>query len=93
MNRDYRDDADIKPIFKQGVQKITDLKIGTIVDGVVVNVTPFGSFVDIGVEESGLIHISKMNGQSLAIGNRVSSEVINVDLSRRRIQLKLINVL
>lgn len=93
MNRDYRDDADITPIFKQGLQKINDLKVGTIADGVVVNVTPFGAFIDIGVEESGLIHVSKMNGKILAIGNRVSTEVINVEISRRRVQLKLVNVL
>lgn len=70
-----------------------DLKAGTVASGVVVNVTPFGCFVDIGVENDGLIHVSQMSGRTLAIGNRVTVNVISVEVSRKRIQLSLQEIL
>ena len=55
------------------------------------NVTGFGAFVDIGVEKSGLIHTSKMHGQTLNVGERVTVKVNSVELDKKRIQLELMN--
>lgn len=57
------------------------------------NVTNFGAFVDIGVDKNGLIHVSRMKNTNLQVGDRVSVEIINVELDRGRIGLQLLNVL
>lgn len=72
---------------------MSDLKVGTIVAGAVNNVTDFGCFVDIGVETTGLIHISKMNGQKLRLGDKVETSVLSIEVSRNRIGLKLEKVI
>lgn len=86
---DYRDDSDIQPLFKQGLLKMSDLKTGMLVSGAVQNVTPYGCYVDVGVERNGLIHSSQLCGKSLNIGDRVNVYIINVEIEKGRIQLRL----
>lgn len=93
LRRDYRDDKDIRPVIKQELLKMGDLQKGQIIQGTARNVTTFGCFVDIGVEQDGLIHSTKMGGHTLNIGDRVDVRVVNVDTARRRVELKLENVL
>lgn len=76
-------------MFKRGLLKMSDLKTGTLVTGAISNITTFGCFVDIGVENDGLIHSSKLQGQTLNIGDRVTVRVISVDAVKARIQLRL----
>ncbi len=82
--------------FAEGVEKPSDLKPGMKVPGVVTNVTAFGAFVDIGVHQDGLVHISQIADQFvknpaevLKVGQRVQATVIEVDLERNRISLSL----
>lgn len=82
--------------FKPGVEQITDLEIGMILEGVVSNVTNFGAFVDIGVHQDGLVHISVLANryvsdphQVLKPGDIVTVKVIEVDVKRRRIGLSM----
>lgn len=93
LQKDYRDDADIQPLFKKGLLKMSDLKTGTIVSGRIANITTFGCFVDIGVEHDGLIHTSKLKGHVPSIGDRVNAKVMNVDMAKGRIQLQLDSIL
>lgn len=80
-----------QPLFKTSVRKLTDLKAGQELSGRVMNVTSFGAFVDIGVEKDGLIHISKMFGQTLSVGERVTVKVLEVQIPKSRITLQLLN--
>lgn len=80
-------------MFKQGLLKMSDLKAGTLATGAVNNITTFGCFVDIGVENNGLIHTSQMRGQAPNIGDRVNVYVISVDEAKGRIQLRLDSIL
>lgn len=91
--RDYRADFDKKPLFKQGLTKMSDLAIGTIVTGAITNITHFGCFVDIGVEHDGLIHVSQLRGMKPNIGDRVEAIVKSIEIARRRIQLVLQRIL
>lgn len=91
--QDYRDDADIKPLFKQGLQRMSDLKVGIVVTGAISNITTFGYFVDIGIECDGLIHVSQLNGKTANIGDCVKTRVLNLDVARKRIQLRLEEIL
>ena len=91
--RDYRADFDKKPLFKQGLNKMSDLKEGTVVSGAITNITHFGCFVDIGVEKDGLIHVSQLGGRKPNIADHVEASVKNIDVSRGRINLKLLNIL
>lgn len=82
--------------FKEGIETLQDLKTGLILDGVVTNVTNFGAFVDIGVHQDGLVHISQMAQQFVAdphkvvkVGQIVTVKVIEVDIARKRIQLSM----
>lgn len=72
---------------------MNDLKPGSQVSGAITNITHFGAFCDIGVEKSGLIHTSSMNGIRIALGDRVEATVMNVDAKKGRIGLKLNKVL
>lgn len=72
---------------------MSDLKPGTIVTGAISNITTFGCFVDIGVEQNGLIHSSQMRGHCPNIGDRVDAYVISVDEAKRRIQLRLESII
>ncbi|WP_250128530.1 Tex family protein [Aggregatibacter actinomycetemcomitans] len=80
--------------FADGVEEITDLKAGMILEGTVTNVTNFGAFVDIGVHQDGLVHISSLSDkfvedphQVVKTGDIVKVKVLEVDVARRRIAL------
>ena len=82
--------------FKEGVEKITDLKEGMIVEGVISNVADFGAFVDIGVHQDGLVHISALSDKFIKhprdvvkAGDVVKVKVISVDAQRKRISLSM----
>ena len=83
-------------IFAEGVEEITDLKAGMILEGTVTNVTNFGAFVDIGVHQDGLVHISSLSDkfvedphQVVKTGDVVKVKVLEVDVARRRIALTM----
>jgi uncharacterized protein len=85
-----------KPLFLSGVLKLEDLKEGMIVKGTIRNVLDFGAFVDIGVKEAGLIHISQLSEkfvkhplEVVKVGDVVSAKVIGVDPVKGRISLSL----
>jgi len=82
--------------FAQGVEKMEDLQPGMKLPGVVTNVTAFGAFVDIGVHQDGLVHISQISddfvknpADFLKVGQKVQTTVMEVDLQRKRIALSL----
>ena len=82
--------------FAEGVEEITDLKGGMILEGTVTNVTNFGAFVDIGVHQDGLVHISSLSDkfvedphQVVKTGDVVKVKVLEVDVARRRIALTM----
>lgn len=78
--------------FAEGINDLKDLKIGMVLEGVITNVTKFGAFVDIGVHQDGLIHVSQLANQYIqdpsevvAVGDVVRVKVLEVDLDRKRI--------
>jgi protein Tex len=80
--------------FDDAISEMADLKEGMTLEGVVTNVTNFGAFVDIGVHQDGLIHISKLSNsfvknpqEVISVGERVSVTVIGLDMDLKRIQL------
>ncbi len=82
--------------FHEGVQSIQQVKSGMILPGVVTNVTAFGAFVDIGVHQDGLVHISQLSNRFVSDPNtvvqvhqQVSVTVLEVDIPRRRISLSM----
>ncbi|MDX9722510.1 MAG: Tex family protein [Myxococcota bacterium] len=82
------------PQFREDVREIKDLKPGMLLEGVVTNVTHFGAFVDVGVHQDGLVHISQLSerfvrdpSDVVGVGDRVKVKVIEVDLERKRIAL------
>jgi uncharacterized protein len=82
------------PKFREDVTKIEDVKEGMKLEGIVTNVTAFGAFVDIGVHQDGLIHISELSDNYVSdpasvvkAGDRLSVTVIGVDKARQRISL------
>ncbi len=82
--------------FAEGVEKMEDLQPGQKLPGIVTNVTAFGAFVDIGVHQDGLVHISQMSddfvknpADCLKVGQRVQATVMEVDMARKRIALSL----
>ena len=82
--------------FKDGVEKLTDLQPGMVLEGVVTNVANFGAFVDIGVHQDGLVHISALADRFVKdprdvvkAGQVVKVKVLDVDLKRQRIALTL----
>jgi uncharacterized protein len=82
--------------FNQNIKTINDLEEGQLLPGIVNNVTNFGAFVDIGIKESGLIHISNLSDSfvsdvnaHVALHQQVIVKVLDVDIPRKRIQLKL----
>jgi len=93
--RDPRDELP-KPIFRTDVMKLEDLQVGMELMGTVRNVVDFGVFVDIGVHEDGLVHISQLShkyvkhpSEVVAVGDVVRVRVIEVDLKRQRIGLSM----
>lgn len=82
--------------FTENVETMNDLKIGMIMEGAVTNVTNFGAFVDIGVHQDGLVHISALSDQFVEdprtvvkTGDIVKVKVIEVDIARKRIALSM----
>ncbi|MET8722590.1 Tex family protein [Streptomyces misionensis] len=82
--------------FKEGVEKISDLSAGMVLEGVVTNVAAFGAFVDIGVHQDGLVHVSAMSKtfvkdprDVVKPGDIVKVKVLDVDIPRKRIGLSL----
>lgn len=86
--RDPRDQLP-KPVLRSGVLSMDDLYPGLILNGTVRNVVDFGTFVDIGVKQDGLVHRSKLRGRRLSVGQVVEVEVLEVDERRGRISLGL----
>ena len=94
--RDLRDSFDA-PVLRQDVLDIKDLRIGQKLEGVVRNVVDFGAFVDIGIHEDGLIHISKISknfvkhpSQVLSVGDLVTVWVDKLDVEREKVNLSLV---
>src|SRR5262249_46481599 len=94
--RDPREDLP-PPIFKKGVLKLEDLQPGMELKGTVLNVVDFGAFVDIGLKDSGCVHISQMANRYIknpyevvAVGAVVTVWVMTVDQNRRRVSLTMI---
>ncbi|MGC9410834.1 Tex family protein [Streptomyces sp. DZ1-3] len=82
--------------FKEGVEKISDLSSGMVLEGVVTNVAAFGAFVDVGVHQDGLVHVSAMSKTFVKDprdvakpGDIVKVKVLDVDIPRKRISLTL----
>lgn len=89
-SRDPRGKAEVFH-FSDAVHTIDDLMEGMVLPGIVTNLTAFGAFVDLGVHQDGLIHISKMRGKTLVLGQQIEAVVTEVDIKRRRISLALKN--
>ena len=82
------------PRFRDDVRSIEDLRPGMTLEGIVTNVTAFGAFVDIGVHQDGLVHVSKLSDRFIRdpsevahVGDRLQVRVMEVDLARKRISL------
>ena len=93
--RDIRDELP-KPELRSDVMSIEDLKVGMVLKGTVRNVIDFGAFVDIGVHQDGLVHISevcdryiKHPSEELSVGQVVKVKIINIDLQKQRIGLSI----
>lgn len=94
--RDYRDQYEA-PLLRSDILDIKDLKVGDELEGVVRNVVDFGAFVDIGLHDDGLIHVSKMSktrishpSEILSIGDIIKVKVFNIDTTRNKVQLTLL---
>ncbi len=94
--RDLRDDFEA-PTLRQDVLELKDLEVGQKLEGTVRNVVDFGAFVDVGVHEDGLIHISEMSknfvkhpSQVVSVGDIVTVWVSKVDLNREKLNLSLV---
>ncbi len=95
-NRDFRDDF-IKPLLKSNILNIEDLRIGMRLEGTVRNVVDFGAFIDIGLHDDGLAHISKLTKEYIKhpmevvnVGDIVTCYVDKIDLERNKVNLSLI---
>ena len=93
--RDPRDEMP-KPILRNDILELKDLKEGMVLKGTVRNVIDFGAFVDIGVHEDGLVHISELSDKFVKhpldvvnIGDVVEVKIMSVDLNKKRIQLTM----
>ncbi len=93
--RDPRDEMP-KPILRQDVLKIEDLKKDMVLNGTVRNVVDFGAFIDIGVKEDGLVHISQLSNRYIKhpkevvkVGDIVKVRIMEVDMERGRIALSM----
>ena len=96
-NRDFRDDFE-KPILKSDILKIEDLREGMELMGTVRNVVDFGAFIDIGLHEDGLAHISKLTDKYIkhpmevvSVGDIVTCYVDKIYMDKGKVSLSLIN--
>ena len=95
--RDPREDMP-KPILRSDVLEMKDLEVGMVLKGTVRNVIDFGAFVDIGVHQDGLVHISQITNKKfikhplevVSVGDVVEVKIINIDLEKNRIGLSMI---
>lgn len=85
--------------FAEGIYSINDLVVGMVLPGIVTNITNFGAFVDVGVKQDGLVHISQMANKYVSnpadvvkLHQHVKVKVVEVDVARKRIQLSLKDV-
>ncbi|MDX1783492.1 MAG: S1 RNA-binding domain-containing protein, partial [Aequorivita vladivostokensis] len=92
---DIREEAKVFT-FNQHIKTINDLREGQLLPGIVNNITNFGAFVDIGIKESGLIHVSNLSdsfvkdvNKHVHLHQQIVVKVLDVDVERKRIQLKL----
>ena len=95
-NRDYRDDYP-KPILKSDILKLDDLTVGMQLEGTVRNVVDFGAFIDIGLKNDGLVHISKMTNQYIKhptdivnVGDIVTVYVDEINKDKNKVSLSMI---
>ena len=93
--RDPREDMP-KPILRSDILELDDLKPGMILKGTVRNVIDFGAFIDIGVHQDGLVHISEISNKFIkhplevvSVGDIVDVKVLSVDVKKKRIQLSM----
>ena len=93
--RDPREEMP-KPILRTDVMEMKDLKPGMILQGTVQTVLVFGAFVDIGVHQDGLVHISQITDryirhplEAVSVGDIVEVKVLSVDLAKKRISLTM----
>ncbi|NLC45584.1 MAG: S1 RNA-binding domain-containing protein, partial [Firmicutes bacterium] len=94
--RDPREDLP-GPVFRREVVKMEDLKPGMFLAGIVRNIVDFGAFVDLGVEQDGLLHVSQIStkfvkhpADVLSVGQTLEVKILEVDLKRNRISLSCI---
>ena len=93
--RDPRGDF-TPPSFRDDLRTLEDLREGMVLQGVVTNVVAFGAFVDVGVHQDGLVHVSQLStryvrdpAEAVRVGERVTVKVLSVDLERRRLGLSV----
>ena len=93
--RDIREDMP-KPVLRAELLSLEDLKEGMVIRGTVRNVIDFGAFVDIGVHQDGLVHISQISNkyikhpsEELKVGQQLNVKVLSVDVQKKRIQLTI----
>ena len=96
--RDHRESIKVFE-FDPTIRTIADLKEGMTLPGIVTNVTNFGAFVDIGIKENGLVHISEMAdryvsnpSEVVSLHQHVEVRVLSVDMERKRVQLSMKNM-
>ncbi|PSL48046.1 uncharacterized protein CLV51_102908 [Chitinophaga niastensis] len=94
-SRDPRDEISIFE-YAEGIHKIEDVKAGMVLPGVVTNITAFGAFVDIGVKQDGLVHISHLSNkfisnpnEAVKLNQQVQVTVLEIDVARKRISLSM----
>jgi uncharacterized protein len=82
--------------FSDGINAITDLHVGMLLPGIITNITAFGAFVDIGVHQDGLVHLSQMSNRYIKdpnevvkVSQKVMVKVTEVDINRKRIALSM----
>src|SRR6202020_1998361 len=93
--RDPRDQF-VAPSFSESVRELSDVQPGMVLEGVVTNVTKFGAFIDIGVHQDGLVHISEISNryikdpsEVLKAGQIVKAKVLSADTKTKRISLSI----
>ena len=96
-NRDFRDSYEM-PLLKSDILTIDNLKLGTELEGTVRNVVDFGAFIDIGLHNDALVHISKITNkyikhpsEVLSVGDIVKCYVIDINKEKEKVSLSLIN--